>query len=60
MKVGDIVKLIDKYAMDSHKGHCGVVSEIHFRFDGMRAVVIFPMNTGSYHINMLELIGEGR
>ena len=58
MKIGDIVKLNDKYAMDSHKGHCGVVSEIHF--DGMRAVVIFPMNTGSYYINMLELISESR
>ena len=58
MKVGDIVKISDEYVMPSHQDLYGVVSQTHF--DGMRAVVIFPMNTGSYCISMLELVNASR
>ena len=57
MKVGDIVKLIDKYAMDSHKGHCGIVTVK--RWDKC-FVVAFPLNTCAYRTNMLEIISESR
>ncbi len=56
MKVGDIVKLIDKYAMESHKGVCGVITAtVNPRCPGT-VEVVFPMNTGDYRINMLEVV----
>ena len=58
MKVGDIVKLIDKYAMESHKGACGVVTatDERLRITSHCVEVAFPMNTGTYRISMLELV----
>jgi len=58
MQVGDIVKISNEYVMPSHQNLYGVISQTHF--DGMRAIVIFPMNTGSYYISMLELVSESR
>ena len=57
MQVGDIVKISDDYAMDSHHGIYGVVIAIVSR----RTIeVAFPMNTNSYRISMLELVSESR
>ena len=58
MQVGDIVKLIDKYAMESHKGSCGVVTatDERLRITSHCVEVAFPMNTGTYRISMLELV----
>ena len=57
MKVGDIVKIIDKYAMDSHKDHCGIVTMKRWDKCVLEA---FPLNTGAYRTNMLEIISESR
>jgi hypothetical protein len=58
MQVGDIVKISNEYVMPSHQNLYGVISQTHF--DGRRAVVIFPTNTGNYYISMLELVSESR
>jgi hypothetical protein len=62
MKVGDIVKLIDKYALDSFKGHCGVISatDERLRVTSHCVEVVFPLNTGNYRISMLELVSATR
>ena len=62
MKVGDIVKLINKYALDSYKGHCGVVTatDKRLRVTSHCVEVAFPLNTGNYRISMLELVSTGR
>jgi hypothetical protein len=58
VKVGDIVKIIDRFAMDSHKGHVGVVTatDERLRITSHCVEVAFPMNTGTYRISMLELV----
>jgi hypothetical protein len=62
MKVGDIVKLIDKYALDSFKGHCGVITatDERLRVTSHCVEVAFPLNTSNYRISMLEVISESR
>ena len=62
MKVGDIVKLIDKYALDSFKGHCGVITatDERLRVTSHCVEVAFPLNTGNYRISMLELVSGSR
>ncbi len=62
MKVGDIVKLIDRFAMDSHKGHCGVVTATveRLRITIQCVEVAFPISTGIYRISKLELVRESR
>ena len=54
MQVGDIVKLIDKYAMDSYRGHCGVVVEKDSW--SLTAVVAFPLGQDEYRTNLLEIV----
>ena len=58
MKVGDIVKLIDRHAMDSHKGHCGVVVE-KGSWD-QTVVVAFPLGRGEYRTSLLEVVSASR
>ena len=62
MQVGDIVKISDYYAMDSHKGHAGVVTatDERLRITSHCVEVAFPMNTDTYRISMLELISASR
>ena len=62
MQVGDIVKISDYYAMDSHKGHAGVVTatDERLRITSDCVEVAFPMNTGIYRISMLELVSASR
>lgn len=58
MQVGDIVKLIDRYAMDSHKGHCGIIvakgSWSH------TVVVAFPLGQDIYQASLLEVVSASR
>ena len=58
MQVGDIVKLIDRYALDSHKGHCGVVTAAS---PGSISVeVVFPLGLDIYRTSLLEVISASR
>ena len=62
MKVGDIVKLIDRFALDSFKGHCGIITatDERLRVTSHCVEVAFPMNTGNYRVSMLELVSGSR
>jgi hypothetical protein len=58
VQVGDIVKLIDRYALDSHKGHCGVVVE---KGPWNHTVVVaFPLGPDKYRTSVLEIVSASR
>lgn len=54
MQVGDIVKLIDRYAMASHKGHCGVI--VGMGSWSHAVVVSFPLGLDTYRTSLLEVV----
>lgn len=58
MQVGDIVKLIDRYAMDSHKGLYGVVTRL--RPNIVSVEVVFPLGLDIYRTSLLEVISASR